>query len=252
MPILSPSTPPNYSTVADVNSRVRSITNDDNAQLYPDGSTQLLNAVRDAYNWIYGQVVRLQGQAEDKVLVDIVYTPAVVGEEQNLSSILPADFYQPISLEFRLNAGETYLTVDRRQNLPSRNNENLQRIAEWEFRGNTIYVVSSSQGGLIKLTYHPLLTQVNLTTDPITIQNAVEAIAHYAAYELFRRRGQRMQMMDAMGDDGSRNGGVPFGAKGFAAMLLDHIILNEQEIPRRGGRFNEQAVDTVSNRQYSG
>lgn len=243
---------PAYPTVADVNSRTRSIANDDNAQLYPDGSTQLLNAVRDAYTWLFGQVQRLQGQAFEKVVIDLVYVPSTSGAEQDIASVLPADMYLPTRLEFRLNSGENYLTVDRREKLPSRNNENLQRLQEWEFRGNSIIVNSASQGGLIKLTYRPLLGSISLTTDQILIQNSVEAISHYAAYELFRRRGQRMQMIDALGDDGSRNGGVPFGAKGFAGLVLDHIILNEQDIPRRGQRFQETEVDAVSNRQYSG
>jgi hypothetical protein len=71
MPVLSGNHVTN--TVADVNSRVRSIVNDDNAQLWPDGNIGLLNAVRDGYNWLFGQVVRIQGQPNRLVVSDIVY-----------------------------------------------------------------------------------------------------------------------------------------------------------------------------------
>ena len=239
MPVLSGGHVTN--TVADVNSRVRSIVNDNNAQLYPDNAPGLLNAVRNAYNWLYGQIVRLQGETFRFVVSDIAYTPTVAGQEQDLSPILPVDIYFPISLEFRLNTNEEYLPVERRQSLPSRTQQQPSRIMEWEFRGNTIFVVASTSTGLFKLTYVPLLGLVNVTTDLILINNAVEAIAHYAAYELLRARGQLMNAAAVLGN-GEEPGKVPTGAKGFAAMVLDHLILNEQEIPRRGVRFGEGEV----------
>lgn len=252
MPNLPQSTGPMLNTLADVNSRVRSIVNDDNAQLWPDGSTGLLNACRDAYNWLYGQIVRLSGGTFRRVIEDIAYTPTTSGEEQDLVAILPADMYFPRFLEFRLNTGEQYAEINRVQRIPSRNTEQLERPTEWEKRGHTIIVASGNQAGLLKLTYDSLVPTLTLTTDQIVMQNAIEALAHYAASELFRRRGQMNQMQAAMGDDGSRNGSIPFGAKGFASLILDHIVLDEQDIPRRGVRFTESSADVVSNRQYTG
>jgi hypothetical protein len=112
---------------------------------------------------------------------------------------------------------------------------------EWEFRGNTIFVISSTAPGLFKIRYIPLINLVNVTTDQILINNAVEAISHYAAHELFRRRGQLMNATAALGN-GEEPGKIPTGAKGFAALILDHLVLNEQEIPRRGVRFGEGEI----------
>lgn len=238
-------------TIADVNSRVRSITNDDNAQLYPDGSTQLLNAVRDAYNWLYGQIQRIAGSTFEPVMTDITYTPSAPGSRQDLGSILPADFYMPVKLEFRLNTSETYVELNRVDKVANRNQDILTRLTDWEFRGSSIIVNSSNAPGLLQLTYRSLLPAIALTTDPVLIPNAIEAIAHYAAYELFRRRGQMVNAMAAMGDDGSRNGNIPMGAKGFASMILDHLVLNEQEIPRRGQRYSNGGYDNVGNRQQN-
>lgn len=248
MPNLPPNSGPTLNTLADVNSRIRSIVNDDNGQLWPDGSTGLLNACRDAYNWLYGQILIMSGSTFDAVVTDIVYTPSTSGEEQDLLSILPVDMYLPSKLEFRLNSSETYQEIDRKQNLRSRNTQQLQRPPEWTRRGHTIVVVSGNTPGLLKLTYRSLLPTINLTTDPILIPNAIEAIAHYAAAELFRRRGQMVNMQTAMGDDGKKNGGIPFGAKGYASMVLDHIIMNEQEVPRRGVRFGAGSLDTAQYR----
>jgi hypothetical protein len=239
-------------TVGDVNNRIRSLMNDDNAQLYPDNSTQLLNAVRDAYAWMYGQVMKMQASTFEKVVIDLPYTPATGGEEQDLSAILPIDLYIPILLEFRLTTQETYQVIDRKTKLPSRNTEQLQKPPEWEWRGQTIFVNSGNQNGFIKLTYRSLVPSISLTTDSLAIANTLEAMAHYAASELARRRGQWQLMQSLIGDDGMRNGGIGTGAKFFASLALDHIIMEEQEIPSRGARFGEAAVDNISNRQYSG
>jgi hypothetical protein len=239
-------------TIADVNSRVRSIVNDNNAQLYPDGQAGLLNAVRNAYTWMFGQIVRIQGETHKVRVSDIAYTPiAAAGSEDDLAPILPVDIYFPVQLEFRLNSNEEYLPVERRQSLPARTQQQPQRVIEWEFRGNTIFVIASQSGGLFRITYIPLLGLVNLTTDPIFINNAVEAIAHYAAYELTRARGQLMNAMAILGN-GEDPGKIPTGAKGFASMLLDHLVLNEQEIARRGGRFTEGDVTNGGIREYVG
>lgn len=238
-------------TVGDVNDRVRSLMNDDNAQLYPNNSTQLLNAVRDAYTWMFGQIQRLQAGTFEKVEVDIAYTAGTSGEEQDISPILPIDLYYPTKLEFRLNSGETYAEIDRKQHLRSRNNQQLERPIEWEWRGQTIFLTSGNQNGFLKITYKSLLPDIVLTTDPIEMANVKEAMAHFAASELARRRGQWQLMTSLIGDDGTRNGGIGYGAKMFAALALDHIILNEQDIPRRGARFSEAIHDGVSNRQES-
>lgn len=240
-----------YPSVLDVNSRTRSIVNDDNAQLWPDGSTGLLNAVRDGYNWLFGQIQRIGGQALERVIQDVAYTPTTSGEEQNISAILPADIYFPVLIEFRLSSTETYTPLDRRQKLPSRNNSQLERLTEWEFRGNNIFVISSNQAGLLKITYRSLLPIVMLTGDPILFINSVEAISHYAAYELFRRRGQMLNAQAALGDDGTRNGSIPTGAKGFASLILDHIIMDEQEIPRRGIPFGDGSGDSLFYRRQT-
>lgn len=239
-------------TLADVNSRTRSLMNDDNAQLYPDGSTQLLNAVKNAYTWLYGLIVKFDRSTFEVVITDIPYAPAIAGEEQDLASILPADMYLPLQVEFRLNLTETYNVVDRKGKLPSRNTEQNERPLEWERRGQSVIINSGTMPGYIKFTYISLVPSIALITDPIKINNAVEALAHKAAAELASRRGQWMTMNAMIGDDGTtKNGGIGTGAKGYAAMILDHLVMDEQDIPSRGTRFGEGGVDNVSNRQYN-
>lgn len=241
MPVLSGNH--QYDTVADVNSRVRSAVNDNNGQLYPDGSAALLNAVRNAYNWLYGQIVRLQGQPFTVTISDVAYTPGVTaGQEENISGLLPIDMYMPITVYYRLNTSEEYREVSRRQRLLPRTQQAPDRVVEWEFRGNTIFVIAPSQPGMFRFSYTPLLANVALVTDPILINNAKEAIANYAAYELFQARGQMINASARLGN-GEDPGKVPTGAKGFAALVLDHLILNEQEIPRRGARFAASEID---------
>lgn len=239
-------------TLADVNSRVRSLMNDDNAQLYPDGSTQLLNAVKNAYTWLHGLIVKFDRATFENVITDIPYAPAVAGEEQDLAAVLPADMYMPVQVEFRLTLSETYNIVDRKGKLPSRNTEQNERPIEWERRGQSIFVNSGNMPGYLKLTYISLVPSIALVTDSIKINNAVEALAHKAAAELAGRRGQWMTMNAMIGTDGTTgNGGIGTGAKHYAAMILDHLVMDEQEIPSRGARFGEGGVDNVSNRQYN-
>jgi hypothetical protein len=230
MPLLGPSHITN--TCADVNTRARSLLNDNSAQIWTDAA--LLNFVRDAYTWLYGQVIRVGGGPFERVVIDIPYTPITAGMEQDIGAVLPADLYFPEKLEFRLNTGEEYVEIGRSTRLSSRTQQQPERIPEWEFRGNTIIVIASQSPGLLKLRYGALLPLLNGSSDTIGINNAVEAIAHYAASQAFDSRGQAMNASAKMGSHDSGKGAV-----GFADMILDHIVLNEQEIPRRGERFGD-------------
>lgn len=239
-------------TMGDVNDRVRSICNDNSGQLYPDGSPALLNAVRDAYSWVCGQISKLSGSTFENVAEDVPYVPASSpGVPQNLATILPADFWRPLSVEFRCNAGEYYVPLDRVTKLPSTESRCTWRPFNWQLRGQSIWVNSGGNAGLMKFTYISTFPVPSLTTDPIAITNCTEAVAHYAAAELFRARGQYPQMTYAMGDDGSRNGGVGSGAKGFLAALLDNIVQDEQSVPRRGAGYSDGAIGGITNQPYN-
>lgn len=219
-------------TVSDVNSRARSLLNDDAAQIWTDAV--LLNLVRNGYNWLYGQIQTICGQSFSRAVVDLPYTPsATPGSEQDLGSILPADVYLVTGLYFRLSTSEEYLLVNRVQRLPSRTQEQPTRILEWERRGNSIIVNSGTTAGLIKLFYDGLLPLVNGSGDNILIDNAVEAIAHFTAAQAFGRRGQVANSAAMMGSVNSKTGAVF-----FADMILSHIIRDEQEISRRGQSFS--------------
>lgn len=219
-------------TVADINSRARSLLNDDNAQIWTDAA--LLNLVRNGYNWLYGQIQTICGQSFSRAVIDLPYTPSnTPGSEQDLSSILPSDLYLVTQFYFRLSTSEEYLPVNRVQRLPSRTQEQPVRLLEWERRGNSIIVNSGTTAGLIKLYYDGLLPLVNGAGDSILIDNAVEAIAHFTASQSFGRRGQVANAAAMMGSVNSKT-----GATFFADMILSHIIRDEQEIARRGQSFS--------------
>jgi hypothetical protein len=224
-------------TVADVTSRARSALNDDGAQIWTDAV--LMPFVRGAYMWLYGQIQAIGGSGQEITLPDIIYTPSVaVGSQEDLSFLLPVDLYLPLSIEFRLNTGEEYVLVDRRQALPSRTQQQPVRPAEWVWQGRTIKIVALANAGLFKIRYISLLPEIALVTDPIAIDNAVEALGEYTAYLGYRRRGQVMQAQGCLGSTQSRGGAVF-----HADLLLDAIIRDEQSVPRRGVRFGGGSQD---------
>jgi hypothetical protein len=228
-------------TYGDVASRTRSCLNDEGGQIWTD--TVLQNHIRDAYTWVYNEIVKIADVDFEKVTApggDIVYTPTVPGQEQDLGEAgdLPADMYRPIDLQFRANSSEEWQAVNRRDKLPERATQIPERIYEWEWRNRSIWVVSANAPGLIKLRYLSLLPQLSVAPDPVLITNVLEAMSHRAAYYAFKRRGQIPLSQSEKAD-----------AKEFMDQILDYLVLNDQYIPRRGTRFGDAMTDgDITNR----
>lgn len=228
-------------TYGDVASRTRSCLNDDGGQIWTD--TVLQNPIRDAYTWVYNECIKICDVDFEKVTApggDIVYTPSVAGQEQDLGAagLLPADLYRPLTLQFRANASEEWQAINRRDVLPERATQIPERIYEWEWRNRSIWVVSANQPGLLKLKYLSLLPQLSIAADSVLITNVLEAMAHRAAYYAFKRRGQIPLSQSEKAD-----------AKEFMDQVLDYLVLNDQNIARRGARFGDAMTDgDITNR----
>jgi hypothetical protein len=233
---MSTSIPGNFTvTYGDVTSRVRSIMNDDSAQIWTD--TVLQNHVRNAYTWVYNEITKMVDVSFEKVTApggDIQYTPTSPGQEQDLgeAGFLPADLYLPMDLQYRANVSEEWQPVARKDRLPERSTQIPERIYEWEWRSRSIWVISANQPGLLRLRYISLLPTLSVATDPILITNVTESLAHRTAFEAYARRGQIPLSQAAKGN-----------AKEFMDQVLDHLVLNDQYIGRRGQRFGDEGQD---------
>jgi hypothetical protein len=140
-----------------------------------------------------------------------------------------------MDLQYRANSSEEWQPVQRRDRLPERATQIPERIYEWEWRNRSIWVVSANQPGLIRLRYVSLLPTLSIAPDPVLITNVLEALAHRTAYEAYKRRGQVPLAQSEKAD-----------AKEFMDQVLDHLILNDQYIGRRGERFGDANGDGVS------
>jgi hypothetical protein len=229
-------------TYEDVANRARSILNDDGGQIWTDSF--LLNHINSAYRWVYNNIARYVDTSFIKVSnPDIIYvTTGLPGQEQDIGGILPQDLYLPIDMQFRANISEEWQPVNRRDRLPERATQIPERLYEWEWRGRSIWVIAANQNGLIRLRYLSLLPLLFLSADQILITNAVEAMSHRTAYEAYKRRGQVPLAQSEKAD-----------AQEFMDQLLDHLILNDQYIGRRGQRFgDEDGIDTTNRSTFFG
>ena len=228
-------------TYGDVTSRVRSCLNDDGGQIWTD--TVLQNHIRDAYTWVYNECVKICDVDFEKVTApggDIQYTPTVPGSEQDLGAgnMLPADLYRPLDLQYRANTQEEWQAVNRRDRLPERATQIPERIYEWEWRNRSIWVISTNQPGLLRIRYLALLPQLSIAPDPVLITNVLEAMAHRAAYYAYKRRGQIPLSQSEKAD-----------ASEFMNQILDYLVLNDQNVVRRGTRFGDAMSDgDITNR----
>lgn len=216
-------------TFADVLGQAAAFLNDPAKKYYTDGI--LLPHAKAAYNWLYNEIARVTETPIEKQ-VSLNYT----ANAADLASITPADFYEPIKLEWRLNTSEEWREVDRKDSLPSRagTGSTLTELKEWEYRDRIMYVNPSSQSGLVRLTYLGLLADPSSGSSAILFDNAVNALAYYTAAQAAGVRGQIKVIEALMGSRTQRT-----GALGFAEQLTDIIIKNEQLVPRRGRAFSE-------------
>jgi hypothetical protein len=230
-------------TYEDVASRTRSILNDDGGQIWTDSF--LLNHINNAYRWVYNNIARYVDVSFVKVTnPDLIYvTTGLPGQEQDIGGILPQDLYLPIDLQFRANISEEWQPVNRLDRLPERATQIPERIYEWEWRGRSIWVIAANQNGLLRLRYLSLLPLLLLSGDQVLITNAVEAMAHRTAYEAYKRRGQVPLAQSEKAD-----------AQEFMDQMLDHLILNDQYVGRRGQRFgnNNGSDDDTNNSTFFG
>lgn len=212
-------------TLFDVFERARYNLNDRPGTFWKD--INLLGHVQNAYSWMFSNISVLVDKPFEKIAT-LTYT----ANTEDLLSILPADLYVPILLEFRKNTNEEWKDVNRVDRLRSRETQTNDRVIEWEWRLRTILVNKATNGGLLRLRYSSLLTDLALETDPILMDNVVEALAYYTASDAFDSRGQEKMASKNLAK-----------ADHFLGLVKDKLILNEQMIPRRGQRYSTQARD---------
>jgi hypothetical protein len=242
---------PSSNIVSDVITRAQSNLNDTGAQIW--NLPSLLGHLRNAYAWMYNEIMKACDATFEKVSADLVYTPplaAAANQEQDLGpnglAIIPADLYQPISVEFRLNTTEEWVPLNRVSRLSSRVSQPTARVYDWEWRNRTIFVWPSTQAGLIRIRYQLLLPILTAGGDSILMDNILEALAYYTAADAYRRRGQHTQATAMMGSEVP-----PTGAIGFMSQIVTQCVLNDQTISRRGQRFS-QGSSGANDSRFSG
>jgi hypothetical protein len=178
-----------------------------------------------------------------------IVTGSASGTVANLISIVPVDMWVPISLEYRCSQSEEWQFLNRTSSLPSQEIDPPNNLTNWEFRMRNIYVNQSTQNGFLRLRYLSLfpsliynsfgnnpLGQANplyagqIGQDPSTanvlIDNALEALAYYTAYDAAKSRGQST-LAKANLDS----------ANMFANLIINVLVKNEQRTPTRSKRY---------------
>lgn len=214
-------------TVGDVIARAQSLLNDENGTLWT--ATRLLPHVKNAYAWLFTQIARWTEVPTKTVSGPLTYA----ANTEDLTSILPADLWLPLKLEFRKDTGEEWQTLDRRDSLPSRETTNMDRVIEWEWRFRTIFVNKGTAGGLLRIHYESLLPDLIDSTSALLMDNALEALAYYAAADAYQRRGQDQQAARMLGAVEP-----PTGARGTLDAITTILVKNEQLVARRGKPFS--------------
>ena len=216
-------------TFADVLDQAQAALNDQAGVFWTDA--KLLPHAKAAYNWASNEIARVADSPTEK-RVGLTYT----ANAADLSAIMPADHYQPIKLEWRLNTSEEWRELDRVDHLPSQEATGtvLTELKFWQYRDRIIYVNPSSQGGLVRLTYMGLVADPTSGASAILFDNLVFALGYCVASLAVGARGQLRLADGLMGTRDNRT-----GAMGFMEQITDIIVKNEQLVPRRGRAFSE-------------
>jgi hypothetical protein len=223
-------------TVHDVGDVIESAAaklNDTQQAIWTDA--RLMPHVKAAVNWLASQIANISTQYFEKVAgqpysSDIVYAGGTV----DLTLSLPADLYEPESLEYRLTAAEEWSPMERTSALPSQVTSQPGVLTTWEWSGRTLRVNPCTANALIRLRYLALMPDVDDVGNPIPIDNCVQALAFATAANAYAARGQATQAAAMWGKEGD----PPSGACMYLGLVLGIIVKNEQLLPRRAAPFS--------------
>jgi hypothetical protein len=158
----------------------------------------------------------------------------------DLQSLVPADMWVPITLEWRLDPSEEWTPLNRVHALPSQETDPPSELTNWEYRGRDIFVNQATSNGFLRLRYLSLfpsliVNEANPAAQSILIDNAVEALAYYTAASAYASRGQLTQAaaMRTEGDD-------------FTVAIKAILIQNMQRIATRSARFSSGGSSTIN------
>lgn len=206
-------------TLASVYARARAHLNDSAGAFWTDAL--LLEHAKEAYDWIFDHISRVEDVSFVKVAND-----AYSADADTLTNI-PTDLYLPEKLEFRKNTSEEWSEVNRVDSLRSRETEKPDRVVEWEWRGRTVFVNKASEAGLWRLRYLALLPVLTSGTSQLLMDNMVGAMGAYTAKQAFESRGMAGQAAAKLAS-----------AETHLNLVMSHLVKNQQEVPRRGVAFS--------------
>ena len=209
-------------------SRAKANLNDAAGTLWTDAL--LLPFAKQATQWAYGEICRYLNAPWEKPLPSaLTYT----ANTEDITAILPADFWVPEKLQFRLNTSEEWKDCERKDEpLPSRVQNPLDRVVEWTFANRTIIVNKCTQGGFLRLFYSGLIADPTGAADPVLMDNLVDALGYATAAFAARSRGQAELALSNMGSRGDAGPEIRFGAFGAIDNLITIMVKNEQLIHR--------------------
>ena len=221
-------------TVGDVIQIAAANLNDSQQAIWTNA--RLMPHIKSAVNWLASQIANISTQPFEKVVgapytnQDLPYT----GGMCDLTPILPADIYEPISLDFRLNTGSQWQSLGRTTQLGAAVPAAPQLLTEWEWSNRTLRVQPASENCLLRLRYLALMPGVSDAGSPIPIDNCVQALGFAAAANAYSSRGQKEQAATMWGQEKD----PPSGAMMYLGLVLGIIIKNEQILPRRPVPFS--------------
>lgn len=99
----------------------------------------------------------------------------------------PTDMWQPLVLRERKNTGEQWADMTRVDRLPAR--DPGMTLAEWEWRGNVIYVVGVTENRQVEIRYEQVPAELLAPTDALRVTGGEPILAFFTAAQAARMRG---------------------------------------------------------------
>ncbi len=218
MPVVGSS---GYGTASGVLSLVRSLLDDAAVaagDVFTDGV--LIPFLNTAYHQLQFELANhgVETFIKDNVVLTV---PAVTAVDPSIQVVLndtqnqmttvtptpqiPTDLLVPVRIwERQTGSSEPFLpTVQRKDGLPSENQQT--RLRYWEWRTDGIIFLGATQSNDIRIRYESVLPDVAQGTDSIQLRGAQDALAFYAAALAAQSRGSpAAKDFDAAGEEAAR------------------------------------------------
>ena len=142
-------------TVGDVVGFACANLNDTQQAIWNDA--KIMPHVRAAVNWLATQIANVASSYFEKWVgdpytsTDIAYTAAVSPATPvcNITSLMPADLYEPISLEWRLTSSDQWAPMERATKLDANGGTpGPNGLSKWEWSNRTLWVQPSAVNAL--------------------------------------------------------------------------------------------------------